>query len=1208
MGKLYENLTNAYTVAKTLRMELIPTGKTAEHLSALIARDEQRAADFKQAKKAIDKLHIAYIDECMESLTLTGLDEFEAIFCDKSKADELEKVKDSLRKQISSAMPNPPYFNKDNRSYVLEKIDDPDDKAVTEKFINFVTYFVGYNQNRENIYTSDNIAASAAYRLINDNLPKFLNNKKCIYDAIEKTDPEKLNKIIDENGLRSFIPDIKVLTETAFYNKLLSQRGIDLYNRFIGGISKKDNVKTQGLNEIINLYNQQCKDNKKKIGKLAPLFKQILSERESASFIPDAFDNDDEVIAAVKAFYEGFKENGINTVLAKLFDDISAYDLSGIYVINGEFITLLSQKLTGDWGYINNEIIKEYDESKKPKNITDRYIENRKKDLKKVKAYSFKKLNGYLKEYKTEEYFKAEAESILNNIDAYYTAFVSYDAKKQLIYDKDYTEKIKNLCDEIKKLQILIKPLNIDMPDCDSIFYGELGGVWEYLNEFTYLYNKIRNYLTKKPYSTDKFKLTFDCSDFMSGWGKDYGTKKAHLFCYMDNYYLGIVNEKLSNDDIESLYSENGDAVHYDYNFQKMDNKNFPRQFIRSKGENFAPNVKKYDLPVQDILEIYDRREFSAEFRKKDPQKQKEALIKLIDYFKSGISKDEIFKDFSLKWKESSKYNTIDEFYNDVCGCCYKLTEEKVSFSELERLADEDKMYLFRIYNKDFSPHSTGTPNLHTMYFKALFDRENLENTVYKISGGAEMYFRKKSISDDEKIVHKANIPIPNKNADNPKKESVYNYDIIKDRRYTLDKFFLHIPIEANFKAGKKENIREKVNRYVKYNDDVYSIGIDRGERNLLYLCVVDPSGKIAEQKSLNIINNYDYRKKLKERADARQKERRSWKSIENISNLKEGYLSLAIHEIVKLMLKYDAVLVLENLNFGFKKTRQKIELNVYQKFEQMLITKLNYLVEKNRDKHETAGLFNALQLSDKFVNFQKLGSQNGVMFYVPAWLTSKIDPVTGFADLFYLKYKNIPEAQKFFGEFERIGYNAKENYFEFTFDYNNFSQKAEGTRTKWTVCTYKDRVYTFRNKDKNNQFDSKTIILTDEFKALFKKYDVALSDDMQKNILEITASEFYMELTKLFKLTVQLRNSVSDSDIDFLISPVKDKNGKFFDSRFCDDSLPYDADANGAYNIARKGLMYLDIIRNTEDKNLREPKLEIKNKQWLNYVQDNDN
>lgn len=41
-------------------------------------------------------------------------------------------------------------------------------------------------------------------------------------------------------------------------------------------------------------------------------------------------------------------------------------------------------------------------------------------------------------------------------------------------------------------------------------------------------------------------------------------------------------------------------------------------------------------------------------------------------------------------------------------------------------------------------------------------------------------------------------------------------------------------------------------------------IGIDRGERNLIYISVIDNKGNIIEQKSFNLVNNYDYKNKLK--------------------------------------------------------------------------------------------------------------------------------------------------------------------------------------------------------------------------------------------------------------------------------------------------------------------------------------------------------
>ena len=45
-------------------------------------------------------------------------------------------------------------------------------------------------------------------------------------------------------------------------------------------------------------------------------------------------------------------------------------------------------------------------------------------------------------------------------------------------------------------------------------------------------------------------------------------------------------------------------------------------------------------------------------------------------------------------------------------------------------------------------------------------------------------------------------------------------------------------------------------------------------------------------------------------------------------------------------MVKYRAITALEDLNFGLA-WQTKVEKQVYQKFERMLIDKLNYLVDK---------------------------------------------------------------------------------------------------------------------------------------------------------------------------------------------------------------------------------------------------------------------
>ena len=269
---------------------------------------------------------------------------------------------------------------------------------------------------------------------------------------------------------------------------------------------------------------------------------------------------------------------------------------------------------------------------------------------------------------------------------------------------------------------------------------------------------------------------------------------------------------------------------------------------------------------------------------------------------------------------------------------------------------------------------------------------------MLKLNGQAEIFFRPTSINKSETPVHKAKQSINNKNQLNPKKQSSFDYDIVKDRRFTADKFFFHCPITLNFRSASiAGRFNDAVNGYLKDNPDVNIIGIDRGERHLLYYSVINKNGQIVEQASFNTVaNSYnsdgrdidvktDYHKLLDEKEKQRDAARKSWSTIENIKELKSGYLSHIVHNLASLMIKYNAVIILEDLNFGFKRGRFKVEKQVYQKFEQALIDKLNYLVFKNSKAGQAGHYLNAYQLTAPFESFQKLGKQSGFLFYVTA-------------------------------------------------------------------------------------------------------------------------------------------------------------------------------------------------------------------------------
>ena len=537
------------------------------------------------------------------------------------------------------------------------------------------------------------------------------------------------------------------------------------------------------------------------------------------------------------------------------------------------------------------------------------------------------------------------------------------------------------------------------------------------------------------------------------------------------------------------------------------------------------------------------------------------------------------------------------------------------------------------------------------MYLKNLFSEENLKDIVLKLNGKAEIFFRKSSIKNP--IIHKkgsilvnrtyeaeekeqfGNIRIVRKNIPENIYQELYKYyndksdkelsdeaaklkdivghheatkDIVKDYRYTYDKYFLHMPITINFKANKTSFINDRILQYIATEKELHVIGIDRGERNLIYVSVIDTCGNIVEQKSFNIVNGYDYQIKLKQQEGARQTARKEWKEIGKIKEIKEGYLSLVIHEISKMVIKYNAIIAMEDLSYGFKKGRFKVERQVYQKFETMLINKLNYLVFKDISITENGGLLKGYQLTYIPEKLKNVGHQCGCIFYVPAAYTSKIDPTTGFVNIFKFKDLTVDAKREFIKKFDSIRYDSEKNLFCFTFDYNNFiTQNTVMSKSSWSVYTYGVRI---KRRFVNGRFsnESDTIDITKDMEKTLEMTDINWRDghDLRQDIIDY---EIVQHIFEIFKLTVQMRNSLSeleDRNYDRLISPVLNENNIFYDSAKAGDALPKDADANGAYCIALKGLYEIKQITENwkEDGEFSRDKLKISNKDWFDFIQ----
>ena len=1246
----FKQFMRVYPLSKTLRFELRPIGRTLEFItsSGILEQDQHRAKSYVQVKEIIDEYHKAFIESVLTDFKLVyadegkknSLEEFYTCYMCKSKDDAqkklFEEIQGKLRKQIADCFSKDDKFKRIDKKELIKEdlvnfVTNQEDRLLIDEFRDFTTYFDGFHKNRKNMYSAEAQSTAIAYRLIHENLPKFIDNI-LVFDKVSISPvAESFSELYADFGEYLNVMNLSEMFKLDYFNVVLTQKQINVYNAIVGE-----------LNKHINLYNQQQKDKSARLPKLKFLFKQILSDRDSIFWLPEQFESDEDVLTAIQKAYQELEEHILNRKkegehsLKELLLTLADYDLDKIYIRNDLQMTDISQKVFGHWGIISKALLKELKQevSKKTKKETDEAYEERlNKILKSQGSISIAQINKSVQTLGSENsntiqaYFAtlgavntehAKKENIFAQIENAYAEVkdllnTSYPSEKNLAQDKTNVEKIKNLLDAIKELQHFVKPLLGDGTESekDGKFYGEFVALWEELDKITPLYNMVRNYMTRKPYSTEKIKLNFENSTLMKGWDLNKEQDNTTVILRKDGlYYLAIMNKNhkkvfdvmnmpTSGDCYEKMeYKQIADAgkdiqniIYHDGKYQR-----FTKKLDRLKEEN-----------IPQIYRIRERGSYLQDAPKSDVKKfSKEDLSTFIEYYKDAAIHYWDWCEFSFK--KSEDYANWKEFTNHVNMQGYKISFCNVSVDYIHSLVEEGKIYLFQIYNKDFSPYSKGTPNLHTLYWKMLFDERNLADVVYKLNGDAKVFFRKSSITY-ERPTHPAHQAIVNKNALNEKKQSVFTYDLIKDRRYTVDKFQFHVPITMNFKSTEGD-INQSVNEYIQKSDDLHIIGIDRGERHLLYLTVIDMKGCIKEQYSLNeIINVYkenEYRtnyhnlllKREKEMMDAQQ----SWQTIENIKELKEGYLSQVIHKISELMVKYNAIVVLEDLNMGFKRERQKVKSSVYQKFEKMLIDKLNYLADKKKSPEEEGGILNAYQLTNKFTSFQKMSKQSGFLFYTQAWNTSKIDPVTGFVNLFDTRYETREKAKSFFSKFDFIRYNSDKDWFEFVFDYNKFTTKAEGTRTRWTLCTYGKRIETFRDEKQNSQWTSKEVNLTDKFKEFFSNYRIDINGNLKESIAQQDSADFFKGLLYLLKLTLQMRNSETGSERDYLQSPVADADGNFYNSDTCDKSLPENADANGAYNIARKGLWIVRQIKASDD--LRNLKLAISNKEWLQFAQ----
>lgn len=1133
-----------------------------------------------------------------------------------------ENVLNYLKNRFSQEEVNKLREQDKKRSEDYQDVINSDGENIFDNFKGFFGYFDSLINNRANFYKIDGKAARISTRAVNENLKFFAEN---IY-TIKTYFSGVLLEEITEKEKQSF--------EENFYNRCLLQAGIKNYNLVIGDINKK-----------ISKYNQQ---NDKKIPFLKTLYKQILSLEDKENYKHIEIKDDNSLITTLEEFikinaekiqvgekiFDSFitrclnknnldqiylPKDSMNTIAYSVFKPIEEVMqlFKNKYFVSVREIEILTKN--DEW----QKMLRESEEKEKhlifkdsvfmlisPTNdIFANFIRILEEEYE-------KQFIGFEKETRRGKSKFVGYDEAFSNLKEKLEWFKEKKAKNEQLKNDEKTEWIeiiKDYADAVLRIFQMTKYLWLPIiGDEDDKDYQKIKNEIETLSKDQSFYNQVddyiigyepfvyrssfQEYLTRKPFSEDKFKINFENGRLLKGWDKDKINERLGIILMKeDRYFLGIIDKTYRHclDNLIPLISD----VPASYNLMQFKQltglyRQIPRMaFPKKKTACIEANSE-----VKRIKEEFDKFQEDKKERRISNKARfdNHKLNILIDHYRCFIKenyKNEKCYDFSLL-EDSKRYESLNGFYADVDKITYNLSfEAKVNIDSLMR---DGKILLFQIRNKDFSKSSHGkNKNLHSYYFNALFEKNDLFKGHIRLGAEAEIFYRpaslKKSEQENEVIITK-------KNKNEIKKDrNPYHF-----KRYSENKIFLHLPIQLNANVYEPKDVNGEILELLGKEASVKVMGIDRGEKNLAYYSIISQTtdGKINIEDCGDL--NLGYLEPLDKLEKERQEQRKAWQSISEIKSKRNGYISHAVHKITNLILKYSAIVVFEDLSGGFKRSRMKIEKAPYQQLELALINKLNYLVKKDEQAGKPGHYLSAYQLTEQVGSYKDIGKQTGIIFYTQAGYTSRTCPQCGWRKRIQsLQYKNLETTKKIFNPITgiQISFNKSEFVFQYLVMYDRKITKnwdkevySNVSRIRWSIRDKKYKPYV-------------TGEITKQLKDLFENNKIDFKQNINERIQNINERNFWEELMFLLNLILEIRNTDSELDRDYIECPH---------CRFHSDEgfqgKDWNGDANGAYNIARKGLMIMSKIRKAErPEDIKWGDIKINIKEWDEAVSDWD-
>lgn len=944
---IYDSFTKRNSLIKTLQFRLKPVYNTQEKLltMGMLAKDRERSECWPVVIDVLRRVDNKFIEKVLTNdVELDWQPLAEAL--DKAKLTKnnavLVRRQAEMRKAVSRLLTgHKDYKNLVNPSKAIKMAaaaaENDTEACAIAKFLRFTTVLESYFAHKKVVFGYEDKKTAIAYRLVHDNFPIYLKNLLLLkqYAAAGLLVPERFFKA-GVNG----------------YNACLLQRQIDDYNQAMGQINK----------QLRALYaDKKLPPALKSVPfRLSLLQKQILSSNELKNDCFAGFSQMQEAVCA----------------LQKRMD------------------TILSVLRTAYEKCVNIDSLNKFKEQEAAV-------------LASAKCLTFKE-----------------------------------DDEKSIISIKAFLDTVLELRRFIKGIlqqgaQKNHSGLQELLAACDE--------VWEELEVVPNLYNRIRWFLTRKPYNKDKIRLFFDCAAFGRGW--DVNKEAAYLLTFFKRerlYYLGIRRQGVKID-----FSKLADAgcahitcyekmVYKAFDFVKgmpaivfsktvlqkfvdganevvLDNKQFSRPFVVTR----ADFEQKYFVKEGILHELAGEQiKYLPQYLMKtgDEIGYRAELERRIELAKRFIATYKAFQFFDMSHlREAEDYASWTDFLIHVNGFTYGVSWQKIPEKVMEQLVDVGDLFLFQLDNKDFAYNRTiEQQDEQTLLLRTLFSDINKEKRVLKLLGNVEVYYRPASIK--HKLIHKQGSIVVNKKdsahgaLSAELVRNVYKYmngktqsllpeaaallakgkirykeaerDIIKDKRYTEEQMFVHIPVGINYRCANNDYSCNKDMRVIIKNNPLVNIlAVHLGEHNLAEVVILDAKGNTIYEKVYNEFNQYDYYKALALRADERVQAQKNWLQMEKIKNIQLGYTGALVNEICQLLIKYNAVAVLEDFSHNKKSHPRKALQNM--QFALSLLRKLNYLVFKDKQSLEPGGILNGYMLAPKVTSLSSFANQIGCVFFV---------------------------------------------------------------------------------------------------------------------------------------------------------------------------------------------------------------------------------